>query len=139
MNNSEEHLLFISQFPKYRDAWIQYCICLMDLGDKIPRNYCYEEMSLDDIKCSIEGVVEKLEKAISFLKYIPTECVTQKIIDTINLAKEFEQTDEILCAKKYWQLVVNCEFIRNTISIMGWRFDYSRAKILYDIDGIAEF
>lgn len=89
MNNSEERLLCILQFPKYRDAWIQYCICLMDLGDKMPRNY-YKEMSLDDIKCSIEGIVEKLEKVMNYLKNISTECVTQKIIDTLNLAKEFE-------------------------------------------------
>jgi len=136
---SEEHLLYISQFPKYKDAWIQYCMCLMNLGERMPRNYCYEEMSLNDIKDSIEGIANKLEKAIIYLEHIPTNVITQKIIDTIVLAKEFEQAKEILPAKKYWQLGCNCELIRSTISVMGWRFAVETARILYETEGVADF
>lgn len=47
---SREHLKYISMFSKFKDSWIQYYLCLEDLGYNMPKAYCYEETSLEDFK-----------------------------------------------------------------------------------------
>ena len=96
-------------------------------------------MSLEFIKSTLEGIVEVLEMAIPHAILFPPDCVMQKILETIDLVKEFENSDKILPAKKYWKVVCNCEFLKSTIKIMGWRFDIIKARDMYELGNIVDY
>lgn len=136
---SAEHLLYISKFPKYKDSWVQYYLCVEDLGYKLPRIYCYEEMCLDEIKYTIEGIDVKLQKAIDCSKNIPQRFIPQEINLAMSIAKEIQDAKEKPPAEKYWELINYCDMIKKSMQCMALRFDVEHLRILYEAEGIADY
>lgn len=110
LDDSKIHLEYISMFPKFKNSWVQYYLCLADLGYNLPHNYCYEEMNLEDIKNSVKGIKEKLEEATS-------------------------KPD----VKVYQMLIADCMMIKSSIQTIALRFDESHLRFLYEFEGFADF
>lgn len=138
-DSSKQHLLYISKFPKYKDSWVQYYLCLSDLTYHLPQNICYDEMSLEEIKYSVDGIADKLRNSLVCSKHIPQRFISKHLSDAIILAEDIMTSQEKPAFQKYWDLINYCNQIKACMEQIAYRFDDKYIRILYEIDGSADY
>lgn len=136
---SIEHIEYISKFPKFKDSWIQYYISVVDLGYYLPKSYCYENMELEDIKYTIQGIAKNTERAIRNSKYIPKRFLSEHMKDLVELVEKIESSCEKPSQEDYLKVLVYCNEIRMSMEALSLRFDSEHLRFLYEMEGIADY
>lgn len=136
---SMEHLKYISLFPKFKDCWIQYYLCLEDLGYNMPEMLYTEDTSLEEYKEYVEGIADSLERALEKAKYIPEQFIASEIPETITIAKNIMDATEIPDIEDFIKLALNCMLIKESMAAIALRFDEKSLRIHYECEGTADF
>lgn len=138
-NYSKEHLRYISQFPKFKDSWIQYYVSVADLGYYLPQCFCYEEMDIAEVKYTMQGIIQKTKNAIEKSKHIPKRFLSEHMHELVELVSKIEEADEMPKKEDYLKVILFCNEIKASMEALSMRFDANHLRLLYEIEGTADF
>ena len=131
---SEEHLSFISSFPKYKEACIQYYINVIKLLYIKPESYCIDEMSSEGILKYATEVIRPLQQILESSKYI------YEMIENESVNKAIASVNKILkgnvqsLKEEYLLLEKHCAMVRSTIQWFSLWCDDDYKRGLYEAD-----
>lgn len=136
---AEEHLTYIAQFPQYQSSWVGYYLCLNDLCYDLPGVFDWDLMSKDGINATVKPIVLKLEKAKEKFGQIPRRFIPDIFEPTIELGKEILEEDSMPENDIFIKFIGNCEVIQASVENIASRFDESYLRVLYEVEGVADF
>lgn len=136
---SEEHLKYIAQFPKYQSSWVRYYLCLNDLCYYLPNVFDLDIMSKEEVVAIVEPMVHKLTVASNRFGQIPNRFIPDVFDQTICIGKEILNNNSLPINDKFMKFIVNCRTIQNSVEYIANRFDDSYLRLLYEIDGSADY
>lgn len=136
---AEDHLIYISQFPKYKSSWVSYYLCLNDLYYDVPSVFEYDLIGKDQADAIIKPTVSKLEASTKRLGHIPRRFIPDYLEDTIKLGKDILELKEMPCDDRFFKYIANCKTIQASVENIALRFDDSHLRWLYEYDGTADY
>lgn len=136
---AKEHIEYISLFPKFKDSWIQYYVSVADLGYYLPHCFCYEEMELEEIKYTVQGIVEKTETAMKQAKFIPKQFMSRNMKELVELVKKIEMSSEKPEQEEYWKVLRYCNEVKLSMENLALQFDVNHLRFLFESEGVADF
>lgn len=134
-----EHLEYIAKFPKFEHSWVQYYLALDDIDINIPKVFTYEDMGFDEIWYTIKDIEKALKKAVSCSENIPERFKSNLFVETIKLIKEIKKTNEKPLKNVYIQILRNTSIIKTSMQCIALRFNPEHLRLLYEIEGIADY
>lgn len=136
---AKEHIEYISLFPKFKDSWIQYYVSVADLGYYLPHCFCYEEMELEEIKYTVQGIAEKTETAMKQAKFIPKQFMSRNMKELVELVKKIEMSSEKPEQEEYWNVLRYCNEIKLSMENLALRFDVNHLRFMFESECVADF
>lgn len=136
---AEEHLAYISGFPKFKESWIKYFVSIDELNSIIPKTFCYDVIDKYYIDSLVKESLEKLELGTESMEGIPKRFIPDCYQETISLGKKILELGEKPNEKDFLRYVFNCQSIHTSISNIALAFDSSHRRLFYEIEGVADY
>lgn len=137
--NAEEHLCYISQFPKYQSSWVGYYLSLNDLCYNMPSVLDFDLFDKTGINVLIEPMVKKLIEGTNKFGDIPRRFIPDIFEQTISLGKSILENKNMSDKKDIIKFIANCSIIQTSVEVIASRFDSTYLRILYEVEGSADF
>ena len=140
---SKGHLNYISKFPKFKDSWIEYYIALSDLCYEIPQIYCIETEPIFYCKNALNALVtkikRKLEAAAIVTPNIPQQFIPSCMPATTKLCRDILASSSLPDSETIENLMTNCQTIERSVVTIAQRFNPGLLRIVYEVNGIADY
>lgn len=134
-----EHLIYIAKFPKFESSWVQYYLALDDIDENLPMVFMYENMNLEDIWRTIKDIEKSLNKALSCSTYIPERFKSDLFVETIQLIQTIKRKNKKPTKKEYIHILENTRIIKASMQCIAQRFSPEHLRLLYKIEGDADY
>ncbi|MEH2943215.1 hypothetical protein VSQ32_10180 [Lachnospiraceae bacterium KK002] len=96
-------------------------------------------MGFDEIWYTIKDIEKALKKAVSCSENIPERFKSNLFVETIKLIKEIKKTNEKPLKNVYIQILRNTSIIKTSMQCIALRFNPEHLRLLYEIEGIADY
>lgn len=134
-----DHLIYISKFPQFEHNWVQYYLALDEIDEKLPMSYAYEDMCFEEIWYTIKDIEKALKRALLISKYIPERFRTDLLIETIQLVQAIKRKKEKPTSREYIHILKNIHIIKASMQCIAQRFNPEYLRLLYEIEGTADY
>lgn len=136
---AEEHLSYIAQFPKYQQSWVGYYLCLNELCDGMPTVFDWDMWDKEGLDALVVPVIKKLESGRTKFGNIPRRFIPDLFDETIKLGYEILTATSVPDHNKFIRFCGNCKIIQHSVENIALVFDASHLRLLYEIEGSADF
>lgn len=136
---AEEHLTYISQFPKYQASWVGYYLSLNDLCYNVPSIFDWDIMSKEDVDSIIRPIIQKLEKAQKKIGQIPRRFIPEEFERVIEIGNIILSKNSMPNCREFMKFIGSCDAIQTSVAIIADRFDDEYLRLLYDTEGTADY
>lgn len=135
---ADTRLTRIAQFPKLKESWAGYYICLSELMYDFPRHIEEDDLDARYVADVVAPAVERLERASGMTGSIPDDFVPEELASAAELGRRIlaGECDEGL-ARSFFDFVCQCSAVRRSVDRVALRFDDQHMRALFETEGVA--
>lgn len=136
--SADARLVRIAQFPKLKESWAGYYICLSELMYDLPRHIEEDCLDVRYVTDVVAPAVERLERASGMTGSIPDDLIPEELASAAELGKRIlaGECDEGL-GRSFFDFICQCSAVRNSVDMVALRFDDRYMRILFETEGVA--
>lgn len=131
------HLNYISAYPKFQNAWIQYYVALSDLDYYFQGTpYIDQPLNMEYYFKQLKSLKQAIQNAQNVIFNIPDWFIPDELFSTIPIIDEIESSgDSEQCFKKNLStLIRNIEQLKSSLVLMAMIFSPDHLRLLYEHD-----
>lgn len=138
VESADARLARIAQFPKLKESWAGYYICLSELMYDLPRHMEEDCLDVRYVTDVVAPTVEILERASGMTGSIPDDLIPGELASAAELGRRIlaGECDEGL-GRFFFDFICQCGIVRNSVDVIALRFDDQYMRTLYEFEGVA--